>query len=193
MLAHCAPSYQRHWSPAYGLLLHWHHSKLIPPHTKPASLTKLTITLYKEHHEYSTIAELIKKILSDYDIELSIQVLDYEQWYYGDAKSDIWLATVNFYKPLEFSIFAALYELPLFHQCMGERYEDALTLWRQKVLPLEEWCRQLTQNNWLFPLFHHLLELQGQRTIRGVKMNTFGWFDFKSAWFIPDLETPPLK
>ncbi|MDE8642184.1 HTH-type transcriptional regulator SgrR [Proteus mirabilis] len=193
MLAHCAPSYQRHWSPAYGLLLHWHHSKLIPPHTKPASLTKLTITLYKEHHEYSTIAELIKKILSDYDIELSIQVLDYEQWYYGDAKSDIWLATVNFYKPLEFSIFSALYELPLFHQCMGERYEDALALWRQKVLPLEEWCRQLTQNNWLFPLFHHLLELQGQRTIRGVKMNTFGWFDFKSAWFIPDLETPPLK
>ncbi len=116
MLAHCAPSYQqRHWSPAYGLLLHWHHSKLIPPHTKPASLTKLTITLYKRAPRIQQlIAELIKKILSDYDIELSIQVLDYEQWYYGDAKSDIWLATVNFYKPLEFSIFAALYELPYF-------------------------------------------------------------------------------
>ena len=39
MLTHCNPFYQRHWSPAYGLLLHWHHSKLIRQHPKPASLT----------------------------------------------------------------------------------------------------------------------------------------------------------
>ncbi|WP_109392852.1 HTH-type transcriptional regulator SgrR [Proteus terrae] len=193
MLTHCDPFYQRHWSPAYGLLLHWHHSKLIRQHPKPASLTKLTVTLYKEHHEYSTIADLIKSILSQYEIELTIQVLDYEQWYYGQADSDIWLATVNFYKPLEFSIFAALYELPLFHQCLGASFSQELTLWHQKSLPLEEWCRQLTQDIWLYPLFHHLLELQGQRTIRGVKMNTFGWFDFKSAWFTPDIDTPKLK
>ena len=27
--------------------------------------------------------------------------------------------------------------------------------------------------------------IQGQRSMRGVRMNTLGWFDFKSAWFAP--------
>ncbi|PPS57948.1 hypothetical protein CRX72_08400 [Pantoea sp. BRM17] len=35
------------------------------------------------------------------------------------------------------------------------------------------------------PLFHHWLLLEGQRSMRGVRLNTLGWFDFKSAWFAP--------
>ena len=27
--------------------------------------------------------------------------------------------------------------------------------------------------------------IQGQRSMRGLRMNTLGWFDFKSAWFAP--------
>lgn len=188
MLAHCDPFYQQHWSPAYGLLQHWHHSQLLKPYKKPAGLTQLTITLYKDHQEYQTLAEIMKNILSEYDIEVTVQIIEYEQWYYGEAESDLWLATVNFYQPMQFAIFAALYELPLFHQCVATSFNDALEQWRQQTLPLEEWCRQLTQDIWLYPLFHHLLELQGQKTIRGVKMNTFGWFDFKSTWFTPDIE-----
>ncbi|MDY8220270.1 transcriptional regulator SgrR, partial [Escherichia coli] len=35
------------------------------------------------------------------------------------------------------------------------------------------------------PLIHHWLIIQGQRSMRGLRMNTLGWFDFKSAWFAP--------
>ncbi|XNM50770.1 hypothetical protein ACLK2D_00380 [Escherichia coli] len=34
-------------------------------------------------------------------------------------------------------------------------------------------------------LSHHWLIIQGQRSMRGLRMNTLGWFDFKSAWFAP--------
>ncbi len=44
----------------------------------------------------------------------------------------------------------------------------------------------------LFPTFaliaHYIvarLIIQGQRSMRGLRMNTLGWFDFKSAWFAP--------
>ncbi|WP_176719072.1 hypothetical protein, partial [Klebsiella pneumoniae] len=37
----------------------------------------------------------------------------------------------------------------------------------------------------IVPLIHHWLMIQGQRSMRGVRMNTLGWFDFKSAWFAP--------
>ena len=53
-------------------------------------------------------------------------------------------------------------------------------------LSLAAWCEQIIDRQMLFPLFHHWLELQGQRSMRGVKMNTFGWFDFKSAGLSPE-------
>jgi SgrR family transcriptional regulator len=37
----------------------------------------------------------------------------------------------------------------------------------------------------IVPLIHHWLMIQGQRSMRGLRMNTLGWFDFKSAWFAP--------
>ncbi|TGD41097.1 transcriptional regulator SgrR, partial [Salmonella enterica subsp. enterica serovar Poona] len=46
-------------------------------------------------------------------------------------------------------------------------------------------CQQLRTNNAIVPLIHHWLIIQGQRSMRGLRMNTLGWFDFKSAWFAP--------
>lgn len=46
-------------------------------------------------------------------------------------------------------------------------------------------CESLIDTQIFHPIFHHWLELQGQKTMRGARMNTFGWFDFKSAWFQP--------
>ena len=45
--------------------------------------------------------------------------------------------------------------------------------------------QQLLANQTIVPLIHHWLMIQGQRSMRGVRMNTLGWFDFKSAWFAP--------
>lgn len=185
LLYHCEPLYQRHWWPAYGLLLRWHHSKLIPPCEKPADLTELTLTYYQDHHEYHAIGKLLQQLLAEQGVKLTINITDYDSWFNGDCDSDFWLATANFYKPLDFSVFATLYELPLLRRCLGDDLRAPLKQWRQRSLSLAAWCEQIIDRQMLFPLFHHWLELQGQRSMRGVKMNTFGWFDFKSAWFIP--------
>ncbi|WP_350305031.1 HTH-type transcriptional regulator SgrR [Photorhabdus viridis] len=185
LLAHCDPFYQRHWSPAYGLLLRWHHSKLILELSKPEDITHLTVTLYHQHHEYHTISQILQTILTKCGVELKINIVDYDTWFNGDAESDLWLSTANFYNPLEFSLFATLYEIPLLKKCLGDNLNKEVSQWRRQELSLEEWCEKIVDEHWLYPLFHHWLELQGQRSMRGVKMNTFGWFDFKSAWFNP--------
>ncbi|TDB51448.1 HTH-type transcriptional regulator SgrR [Photorhabdus luminescens] len=185
LLAHCDPFYQRHWSPAYGLLLRWHHSKLISELNKPEDITHLTVTLYHQHHEYHTISQILQTILTKCGVALKINIVDYDTWFNGNAESDLWLSTANFYNPLEFSLFATLYEMPLLKKCLGDNLNKEVSQWRRQELSLEEWCEKIIDEHWLHPLFHHWLELQGQRSMRGVKMNTFGWFDFKSAWFNP--------
>ncbi|MGO2305066.1 MAG: HTH-type transcriptional regulator SgrR [Providencia sp.] len=185
LLAHCEPYYQRHWAPAYGLLLHWHHSKMLTALPKPTDLTELTVTFYSHHHEFIAISQIMKRVLYTQGVELKINIIDYNDWFNGNADSDIWLTTANFFKPLEFSIFATLYEMPLLRKCLGETLENELDQWRNKKLDIESWCKSLIDTHVFHPIFHHWLELQGQRTMRGVRMNTFGWFDFKSAWFKP--------
>jgi len=50
---------------------------------------------------------------------------------------------------------------------------------------LAAWCQQLLAGKAIVPLIYHWLTLNGQRSMRGLHMNTLGWFDFKSAWFAP--------
>lgn len=185
LLAHCESFYQRHWAPAYGLLLHWHHSRMLTQLPKPADLTELTVTFYHQHHEFYSISQIMKRVLKTQGVDLKINIVDYPEWFNGTVESDIWLATANFFKPLEFSIFATLYEMPLLRKCLGSTLSEALSKWRRQELHVESWCESLIDTQIFHPVFHHWLELQGQKTMRGARMNTFGWFDFKSAWFQP--------
>lgn len=185
LLAHCESFYQRHWAPAYGLLLHWHHSRMLTQLPKPADLTELTVTFYHQHHEFYSISQIMKRVLKTQGVDLKINIVDYPEWFNGTVESDIWLATANFFKPLEFSIFATLYEMPLLRKCLGSTLSEALSKWRRQELHVESWCESLIDTQIFHPIFHHWLELQGQKTMRGARMNTFGWFDFKSAWFQP--------
>lgn len=191
LLAHCEPFYQRHWAPAYGLLLHWHHSRMLTQLPKPADLTELTVTFYHQHHEFYAISQIMKRVLRTQDIELNIKIINYEDWFNGSEDSDIWLATANFFKPLEFSIFSTLYEMPLLRKCLDTSLSEELTMWRKQQLNVESWCESLIDSQIFHPIFHHWLELQGQKTMRGARMNTFGWFDFKSAWFKPTKDSIP--
>ena len=122
----------------------------------------------------------IEPLLAQHGIRLIVQSVDYATGT-GAARSDLWLGSANFYLPLEFSLFATLYELPLMQHCMNEDLAQDAALWRANRLPLAEFCQRLVSNHQLHPLFHHWLQLHGQRSMRGVRMNTLGWFDFKSA------------
>jgi SgrR family transcriptional regulator len=187
MLVQAGPAYQHYWSPAYGILPRWHHSRITDPRPKPPELTQITLTVYHAHAEFDDLCRALREVLARLGIELIINKLDYADWYRGAAASDLWLGSANFFPPLEFSLFATLYDMPLLHQCRQAETEftDEARQWREQQLSLPEWCRSLVIGHHLHPLFHHRLILQGQRSMRGVRMNALGWFDFKSAWFAP--------
>jgi SgrR family transcriptional regulator len=125
------------------------------------------------------------ELLAEQGVKLVVQEIDYAEWHQGEAESDIWLNSVNFTMPLEYSLFAQLYEVPLIQKCIPGDWQGDARRWHSKTLALPEWCKQMLERNDVIPLIHHWLRIEGQRSMRGVRMNTLGWFDFKSAWFAP--------
>ena len=184
LLYHAGEQHQSHWFPAYGLLPRWHHAR---SHTceKPAGLESVTLTYYRDHVEHRTIGQIMEALLAAHQVKLVIQEVDYDEWHRGEVVSDIWLNSANFTLPLDFSLFAYLYEVPLIRHCIPIDWEQDAQRWRAGELSLPDWCQSLLANQSIVPLIHHWLMLQGQRSMRGVRMNTLGWFDFKSAWFAP--------
>ncbi len=177
--------YQQYWFPAYGLLPRWHHSRPGPLLPKPAGLESITLTYYRDHVEHRVISSIMTELLAEQGVKLIVQEIDYAEWHQGEAESDIWLNSVNFTMPLEYSLFAQLYEVPLIQKCIPGDWQGDARRWHNKTLALPEWCKQMLERNDVIPLIHHWLRIEGQRSMRGVRMNTLGWFDFKSAWFAP--------
>ncbi|PXW59328.1 SgrR family transcriptional regulator [Grimontella sp. AG753] len=184
LLYHAEEHYQQYWFPAYGLLPRWHHARPASGE-KPAGLESLTLTFYRDHNEHKAIANTMSKLLAQHDVRLEIQEVDYEEWHRGDIVSDIWLNSANFTLPLDFSLFTHLYEVPLIQHCVPLDWQADAELWRAGKMNLAVWCQQLLESKAMVPLIHHWLRIQGQRSMRGLRMNTLGWFDFKSAWFAP--------
>lgn len=185
LLAEAGVAYQHYWSPAYGLLPRWRHSRAATPADKPDGLEKLIITVYQAHSEFDDLCNALGKVLARFDITLEVRRLEYSAWHNGEAESDIWLGSANFYLPLDYSLFATFYEMPLFHHCMQQDLSGPLRQWRTNRGAMAQWCQSLVSGHALHPLFHHWLILEGQRSMRGIRLNTLGWFDFKSAWFAP--------
>ena len=176
--------YQTYWFPAYGLLPRWHHAR--PGRgEKPAGLETLTVTYYREHVEHRVIGRMMSALLAAEGVKLEVQEVDYDEWHRGDIVSDIWLNSVNFTLPLDFSLFSHLYEVPLLQNCIHRDWQQDAAEWRAGEMNLAVWCQQLLTQQAIVPLIHHWLMIQGQRSMRGLRMNTLGWFDFKSAWFAP--------
>lgn len=184
LLYHADEPLQQLWFPAYGLLPRWHHARP-GPGEKPAGLETLTLTFYREHIEHRVIARIMSALLAEHQVHLHIQEIDYDQWHAGDIESDIWLNSANFTLPLDFSLFAHLCEVPLLQNCIPRDWQGDAAQWRAGEMNLANWCQQLLTNKAIVPLIHHWLIIQGQRSMRGLRMNTLGWFDFKSAWFAP--------
>ncbi len=184
LLYHAEEHYQRYWFPAYGLLPRWHHAR---PGSgeKPAGLESLTLTFYRDHNEHKAIANTMSALLASQGVHLDIQEVDYAEWHAGEIVSDIWLNSANFTLPLDFSLFTHLYEVPLIQHCVPLDWQGDAEKWRAGEMNLAVWCQQLLASKAMVPLIHHWLMIQGQRSMRGLRMNTLGWFDFKSAWFAP--------
>lgn len=184
LLYHAEEHYQRYWFPAYGLLPRWHHAR---PGSgeKPAGLESLTLTFYRDHNEHKAIASTMSTLLASHGVHLEIQEVDYAEWHAGEIVSDIWLNSANFTLPLDFSLFTHLYEVPLIQHCVPLDWQGDAAKWRSGEMNLAVWCQQLLESKAMVPLIHHWLMIQGQRSMRGLRMNTLGWFDFKSAWFAP--------
>ncbi|EOH0528611.1 HTH-type transcriptional regulator SgrR [Klebsiella aerogenes] len=184
LLYHAGEHYQGNWFPAYGLLPRWHHAR---SHAceKPAGLESVTLTYYRDHVEHRVIGGIMLALLAEHQVRLNIQELEYDDWHRGETVSDIWLNSVNFTLPIDFSLFAYLYEVPLMHHCIPIDWEADANRWRAGEFNPATWSQQLLEKQHIVPLIHHWLMIQGQRSMRGVRMNTLGWFDFKSAWFAP--------
>ncbi|HGV9239970.1 TPA: HTH-type transcriptional regulator SgrR [Klebsiella aerogenes] len=184
LLYHAGEHYQGNWFPAYGLLPRWHHAR---SHAceKPAGLESVTLTYYRDHVEHRVIGGIMQALLAEHQVRLNIQELEYDDWHRGETVSDIWLNSVNFTLPIDFSLFAYLYEVPLMHHCIPIDWEADANRWRAGEFNPATWSQQLLEKQHIVPLIHHWLMIQGQRSMRGVRMNTLGWFDFKSAWFAP--------
>ncbi|POP41265.1 transcriptional regulator SgrR [Superficieibacter electus] len=184
MLYHAGEHYQSTWFPAYGLLPRWHHAQSRPCE-KPAGLETVTLTYYQDHVEHRMMGGIMKALLAEHQVTLEIRELEYEEWHRGETVSDVWLNSANFTLPLDFSLFAHLYEVPLIRHCIPINWEEDASRWRRGELNPATWSQQLQVSQNIVPLIHHWLVLQGQRSMRGLRMNTLGWFDFKSAWFAP--------
>lgn len=184
LLYHAGEHYQGNWFPAYGLLPRWHHAS---NHAceKPAGLETVTLTYYRDHVEHRVIGGIMRDLLAAHQVKLEIQELEYDAWYRGEVVSDIWLNSVNFTLPIEFSLFAYLYEVPLIQRCIPIDWQADACRWRAGEFNPATWSQRLLAGQHIVPLIHHWLMIQGQRSMRGVRMNTLGWFDFKSAWFAP--------
>lgn len=184
LLYHAGEHYQGNWFPAYGLLPRWHHAR---SHAcdKPAGLESVTLTYYRDHVEHRVIGGIMRALLAEHQVRLNIQELEYDDWHRGETVSDIWLNSVNFTLPIDFSLFAYLYEVPLMHHCIPIDWEADANRWRAGEFNPATLSQQLLEKQHIVPLIHHWLMIQGQRSMRGVRMNTLGWFDFKSAWFAP--------
>lgn len=184
LIYHAEEQYQTYWFPAYGLLPRWHHAR--PAHCdKPAGLESITLTYYREHVEHRFIAGIMARLLAAEGVTLEIREVGYDEWHRGEIVSDIWLNSANFTLPLDFSLFSHLYEIPLIQHCINRDWQQDAAQWRAGDMNLAVWCQQLLAEQAIVPLIHHWLMIQGQRSMRGLRMNTLGWFDFKSAWFAP--------
>ena len=97
----------------------------------------------------------------------------------GELTSDIWLNSANFTLPLDFSLFSHLYEVPLIQHCIDRDWQQDAAQWRAgEMNATVSGAAGRTGNRAADP---PLADDPGPAQYAGLRMNTLGWFDFKSA------------
>ena len=191
LLEQVNPDIRRFWAPAGSLLPVWlHNAQHVTAPLAPPPTPALRLALYEQQPEYRMLAAIMADLLAARGFALEIEELDYERWTQGEADVDLWLGSVNFSAPEQWSAGAWLLATPLLRLSIsggdGALLAQWHRQWRQQQLSSEALVRQVVQSDWLQPLFHHWLRLQSPARSHGIRLNRLGWFDFKSAWLEPD-------
>lgn len=156
---------------------------------KPEGIQTINIAMCKIHSEYHELNYILRKALSLHGIKVVSHEISYDDWATGNFDADIWLGSANFSPPADYSVFSYFIEIPLFRRAFGTDWTTDMHSWRKGELSVRNWVESLITQNTLLPLFHNRLFLQETTTLRGVYMNSLGWFDFKSVWN----DSPELK
>ncbi|WP_434633938.1 HTH-type transcriptional regulator SgrR [Chromobacterium sp. CV08] len=181
------PATRQYWVAASGLLPRWHHGRPEPAPAAPA-LSELRLAYYEQHPEYRQIAAAVAECLAAHGIALRCREYSYGDWEQGLGEADLWLGTVNFSSDIDYAVPAWLLGTPLLRRCC----EPALPLqrwlgdWRAGRAHAHDMAEQTVARHWLLPLFHNWLRLKGPGQIEDFRLNSMGWFDFKTAWLRPE-------
>ncbi len=185
ILARVPPETARYWSPSTSLLSHWYQVVEAPQREALPPGSRLTLCHHAEQPEYQLIAQAMQSLLAEQGITLDIRVVSHAEWYNGRVKADLWLGSVNLERPPEPSLMTWLLAVPLLRRVLetgAQGLPQWLYQWRRGESPVEACLAELIAGGWLQPLFHSWLRLNHPLGTHGLRLNSQGWFDFKSVW-----------
>ncbi|WP_215780674.1 HTH-type transcriptional regulator SgrR [Paludibacterium sp. B53371] len=189
LIAGLTPEVRRYWTPAAGLLPQWFHGQMAQTATPPQPTLTLRLAYHAEQPDYPIVADLMQQRLAAQGVQLECHCLPYDAWDQGEGEFDLWLGSINFAGNPEYAVAAWLLGTPLLRH--GLEAAGTLPLaswhsaWRRGEVTAQALAAEVVQSGWLLPLFHHWFRLQGSHQMQGVRLNSLGWFDFKSAWLAP--------
>ncbi|MBV1841976.1 HTH-type transcriptional regulator SgrR [Photobacterium ganghwense] len=184
---------------AYGLLPGWAHVPLsrhpVPAPPKPKSVT---IAFACQHPVYPHVATAIEELLAEDGIKLKMLELTTTEIALGKhaGKIDIWLGGMSLMNHRDDALLSWFFNFDHIARAMPETEFDALenevALWRQSrdtIAPCQQLGAKLVEFGQVLPLFHNWLGVDDTGAVQGMQSNSMGWFDFKSVWMKPELDT----
>lgn len=176
---------RQYWIPAKSFMPDYWHTHFDCQRVKPDK-QRFTLAYSLDHPEYRMFAQAMKTICSQHNISLQLEEIEYSQWALGDFEADMWLGSVMFSTPKLWSCAKWLFDTQVVRKSLSGKSEDLiddlLIRWQTGQISDERVIATCLDFGRIKPLFHHWLKLNCSPRAKGVKLNSLGWFDFKSVW-----------
>ncbi|CAH0540254.1 SgrR family transcriptional regulator [Vibrio marisflavi] len=184
------PLHERpYWMPAKSFMPDYWHTSVNSDRTGPTN-DSFVLAYCTDHPEYQMFSEAIQHLLAQHNIRLTLKEIEYAQWSAGEVYADIWLGSVMIPEPRLWCCCKWLFDTPVVRCSLtgtDKNLLDQLQIkWVSGQISDEEVISQSLALGWVRPLFHHWLKLNCSTKAKGVKLNSLGWFDFKSIWLAED-------
>ncbi|TDR80213.1 HTH-type transcriptional regulator SgrR [Paludibacterium purpuratum] len=186
LIADLSPAVRRYWTPATSLLPQWFHTP--PPAAVGTQEHGLTLRLayHADQPDYPLVVDAMARRLAERGVLLECHCISYADWDQGLGDFDLWQGSINFSGNPDYAVSAWLLGTPLVRHCLDSSSALPVTqwhaAWRSGEMTAQQLAAEVVRQGWLLPLFHHWFRLQGSQRMQGVRLNSLGWFDFKSAW-----------